>query len=332
VKRPSRWIRIGAACVVGLGAAGIAYQRFYARPKAELVAELDARLDEVAQHKAAIERLWKVRQELRAFGQTTLGTSEDRVKHRLRTTLNNIAAGCQLEGVVVSDGPARPMPSLVTKAKGFARLGRSVTDTFRRPDGELIQGQVRGVGKLEDVLRSLAVVSAQPWVHRVEGFSIKPVNKEADRFELAVDVATIVTPDIESPAQGEPLTVALAADAEGQWSGVVAKNMFRLPPAPPVTPAVAASGAGGVQAEAPAPPGTPYGEWRVTGVAHGRAGVEVWLVNVRTSERKTLGVGAAVLDAVFVSGVGERAVFEIGGAKFEVATGGTLAERRPFAG
>ena len=58
-------------------------------------------------------------------------------------------------------------------------------------------------------------------------------------------------------------------------------------------------------------------------------GVEVWLVNARTSERRALTPGAGVLGVTLVSASGESAVFAIDDQQFTVHTGQTLANRGP---
>jgi hypothetical protein len=52
------------------------------------------------------------------------------------------------------------------------------------------------------------------------------------------------------------------------------------------------------------------------------------MTNVKTGQSKTLYPGESILDARFIEGSGERAVFELGGKRFELFNGRTLAERK----
>jgi hypothetical protein len=188
---------------------------------------------------------------------------------------------------------------------------------------------VTGVGTLPQVLRTMAMVKAQPWTHRVESFSIRPEGKERERFSMKLNVATIFLPPDLAP-KGElkdvPVT-ALAEGAEKAWSRFVGKNVFREPPAAPQAPAPPAVAAAPPAPAAPARPA--FEDWKLTGVVQSRLGIEAFLVNVKTNQRLSLPTGATVSEAKFVAGEGERAVFEIGGETFEISNGQTLEQRRP---
>src|SRR5690606_7913656 len=132
--------------------------------------------------------------------------------------------------------------------------------------------------------------------------------------------------EVAAPMHAEPDAVA-----QERVMAILDKNVFKEPPpvvvaqaAPPPTPQPQPV----VQNVQPPPPPPPYGDWKLTGIVHGRVGLEAFLVNVKTGQRLTLDVGAAVADARFVAGTGERAVFEIGGQKFEIRNGQTLEQRR----
>jgi hypothetical protein len=170
-------------------------------------------------------------------------------------------------------------------------------------------------------MRTFATVRTQPWVHRVESFSLKPEGKERDRFTLSVGVATLIMPDL-LVAGFTPPPVATLSESEALALGlIVAKNVFKQPPPD--------------QAVAQRPPGpppgppSPYLDWKLTGVVEAGSRVEAWMHNTRSNERLTLGVGATVADAKLLAAGGERAVFEIAGKRFEVFNGQTLEQRRP---
>ena len=58
---------------------------------------------------------------------------------------------------------------------------------------------------------TLADLRAQPWVHRVEGFTITPKGREGEIFELKADYATIFAPEL---VEGDRDAPALASPAE----------------------------------------------------------------------------------------------------------------------
>jgi hypothetical protein len=327
------WAAVLAVLVIG----AIAYERFYAGPYGELSGALE---EANAANRAVQQELdgeIKVRKELRAAGERTLGAAEDVVNDRFRTGLYDIASKSGLIGVEVNARPPLKVLNPAGTAKGgVGKLDRELSDALKKqPDFYAIDGDLKGNGTLDQVLRTMAAVRAQPWAHRIGRFEIKPTGRERDRFELNLGVATVFASDLAPKEAKEPVRVALADAAAAAWQTVVAKNMFREPPPPPPPPpqpetkvVVAPPG----PLPPPPPPPPPYGDWKLSGVVQGHAGVEAFLVNGKTGEHKSVAVGATVLDAKFVGGEGERAIFEIGGNRFEVSNGQTLAERRAVNG
>src|SRR5262249_52805402 len=111
-------------------------------------------------------------------------------------------------------------------------------------------------------------------------------------------------------------------EPSAELAAIVQKNMFKEPAAAVAQAAPPAPANG-------APPPPPYADWKLTGVIESRLGVEAFLLNTKSGQRLTLAAGAAVIDAKFVTGAGEKAVFEIGGQEYEVSNGQTLEQRRP---
>jgi hypothetical protein len=105
------------------------------------------------------------------------------------------------------------------------------------------------------------------------------------------------------------------------WGVLAIKNLF-MEPAP--------WGVAFNTIEPPWGPARPaWADWKLTGLVESRLGTEVFLVNTKNGQRMNLAVGAAVSEAKFVGGAGEKAVFEIAGETFEVFNGQTLEQRRP---
>ncbi len=321
--------------LAALVAAGLLYGGYatvYAIPKQRLLKDLASQQKAVELYEAALKRRIEIGSGLRAFADSTLGAGKDEVESRFRTGLYSVATSCGLTGITVNTQEPTKEVSPIGKAKlspAYAALKRELKS---RIDFYSIPGDLSGTGTLEQVLKTTAMVRQQPWVHRIQSFSIRPENKEKTRFTLKLGVSTILFPgDLAPKDRGEPVVLALSEGADSAWRQVLRKNVFREPPAPK-PPAVAATPpAQPPPANAPQVPQRPsFEEWKLTGVVQSRLGIEAFLVNVKNGERLSLPTGAAIADAKFVSGSGERAVFEIAGERFEITNGQTLEHRRPL--
>ena len=314
------------AAVVGT----VAWWKVYEAPRKALEAEISASRSEVSKYEDLLMDQAAVRRSLREFGARTLGAQQDLVDHRFRTLLTRVVSEAGLERVVVDQGQpnARPNPATSSLPSGVRSYVRA------HPDFAVIKGTVRGEGGLEQVLRALAAVRDQPWVHVVDAFSIKPIGKEGERFSLRVDLATGYAPDLVSE-DVPPTIVPARIENEQVWRPVLAKNVFHEPALSPDSPSVPNVTISAAPTTPPAPPPVipapppPYEDWKLTGIASGSRGVEAMFVNLKTNERLTVLAGGQVLNARLLEASGERAVLEIGGAKFEVFNGETLAARRP---
>jgi hypothetical protein len=315
---------LGAVLVLILGTA--AYKVGYASPRDARVKKLQAAKSDNASYEAWLARRTQVNKGLESVAATTLGASSDEVEARFRSGLNSIAAACGLANIAVNSTKPEPVFNPGGKTRGLSETGLK-SALAKQVDFSVMRGDVSGVGSLPQVLRAIAAVKAQPWAHRIESFSIRPEGKERERFSLKLNVATIILPPALAPkTESKDVPVlALAEGAESAWARFVAKNIFREPPPAPATPqpAVAAAPA------APAPARPAFEDWKLTGVVQSRLGIEAFLVNVKTNQHLSLPTGSAVSEAKFVEGEGERAVFEIGGEKFEISNGQTLEQRRP---
>lgn len=323
---PIRLAKIGAGVIAGAGLLYWLYSWSYAEPIGQRQARLDALKAQLRGLESNVAKEAEVERKLMAFGQTTLGKKEDVATARFRDALSKIAESCGLGEVVVNSGSPTAVINPAATGKG---IPSSVKSKLRTPDFMLIKGRLKGAGQLEQVVRALAVVQAQPWAHRVEGFSITPLGRERERYEIQIDVGTLLAPDLckvdADPTIGKP-----ADGSEGVWRAVAAKNVFKNPPPPkpPEQPVVVAKQDPPVPPPAPAPPPPPpYGDWKVVGIVSGSRGLETMLVNTKSGERLTLMPGGKALDAVLISGTTDGAVFEIGGQRYEFVPGQTLAAR-----
>lgn len=324
------WLKFAIGGVVALAAGWVAYERLYASPVRERVEAIKEaksaaqRLDEQLDEAAAIRR------GLRAIASTTLGKKEDLAIARFRDGLTAIAERNGLTGLVVSSGP----PTMVPNPALRERISTAFKNRLRarRGDFAVIHGRLKASGPLESALRTLAVVQAQPWAHRVSGFSMVPVGKDREWVELQIDVSTMFVSDL-APGDGEPLPTDPSPGHESVWRTVASKNMFRNPPPRESAPARVVEVSAGPEKKPPVrDPVASLGEWRVAGLIATGSRCEVTLLNTRTGERLTVTAGGATSGATLLWSDGEVAVFEIGGVEYEFLPGQTLAERRPARG
>lgn len=318
------WIKPVALLVAVLAAAAAGYYVVYARPRAALLSQLEDKKSRIASYTDALKEARQVKQELRTFAAGTLSPKADQATAQFRSALGAIATAngmAEADVVVNTNKPEAVMSPAGSKLR--TALGAELK---KQPDFWVMKGSVEGKGSLEQVLRVAAVVQNQPWIHRVDSFSIKPEGKARDRFTLKLGVATLLMPADLAPKESPDLQIKPLAEADGaRFASIIAKNVFKEP-APVVAQAAPTSQQAGPQA---APPPPPYNEWKLTGVVESRLGVEAFLVNTRSGQHMSLPAGAIVAEAKFVSGAGERAVFEIGGQQYEVFNGQTLEQRRP---
>lgn len=304
-----------------LGAAWYGYRAMFADQRDALLAETRTFQSNTASYEKELGRQKAVRDRLNAIAQTTLGKQFDRVDHRLRTGLSRVGQDAGLADVVVSSSPPKDERNPAAVARD---MERSMQDRIKKaPNFSVVRAQVKGTGTLLQVLQALAMYDCQPWIHRLDALSIRPVGSERERFEIKLEVATIWMPDLSADDPNDPAIVAPGEGGIQAIAAITGKNVFRIPPAPSPAPKREA-------AARPAPPSAPapaWAEWKLTGVVSGRRGLEALMVNTRDGERKVLAPGAAVLGATLVSGAGEEATFELEGAMWTVRTGATLADR-----
>lgn len=322
----AKWIAAGALAVL---VAGWTYQTQYSSPREELLDRIDSTKREIAELESILDERIVVRKRLRETASETLGKKRDVVEHRFRSGLSSIGDREGLTGVIVSTGSPKEHvnPLAMPRAKGVPATLKKALRT--NPDFETLSGQIKGKGTLEQSLRVIAALQSQPWIHRIDGFSLRPAGKDGDQIELQATVTTIVVADLVNTDNPLRLFDSTTA-AEQLWKPIADKNVFRKP-----VPGESRDRPVEIRAAADPPPATgpiapPYEEWKLTGVIEGKSGVEVFLSNVKTGSRVTIQLGGKVLDAVFIEAAGERAVFEIGGKRFEVNNGQTLGARRPI--
>ncbi len=274
----------------------------------------------------------KVKKSFDELGGISLGSTEEEANAAIRRALNEIAAYVGLQKGAVSTSSARPVPNPAAKAKLREYSTRAERE---RPDFYSISATLTGEGSLEQAVRTVALLEAQQWVCRVDGFGMRAFGKEREGIGLSVTVTAMFLPgrkvSIGAETAGRIWTPIEEARLD-PWRAIVSKNVFKEPPPPPPPAAPPPATTAVAQAAPPPPPPPPQpslGDWRVSAVVQGRNGPELWIINEKTRETKMLGAGSQVLDAVFLTGSGESARIKIGQEVFEVRLGSTLADRKP---
>jgi hypothetical protein len=325
-----------AMAILACGVVAGGVYKLYWQPKQTLQTSLAALESGIRSYEAALDGNAAIRAKLSAVGTTMLGQTTDLVDARIRSELNDLASQAGLESIRVSTRE----PKAIMNPVGQASL-RSDLDTQLRKqiDAMAIEGDLSATGTLEQTLRCLAMVQAQPWAHRIGSLAIKPVptsnaksqKPESARFELRASVTTLFAKDLAPRASGlARVTPPVSVDAI--WKPVAMKNAFVFRAEKGDPPATAAQQPAVPPQAEPGPPAPRdrLADWRLTAVvevndrATGSAHQEAWLVHKHDGRRLTLGVGGEVERARLVGGTGDQARFVLDGVEYVVTTGSSL--------
>lgn len=324
--------RATLAAAVGVVVVGaVAAQMLVLSPLKRINGEIESAQAAVSVLDRQLEDSERVAKALRARGAATLGATVDEASHQFRTRLSGLADAHHMTRVVVDQKSGESTLNPLAGARGVPQSLSSVRTKLRKePDFTLLRGTLKAQGTLEHALGLMGAVQSQAWVHRVEGFSLRPVGRERQQVELTLDVSAMFVPDLVPRGFEQPAIDPVAPGREQFAQRVSARDPFRyaVKPEPAVVVAVTPP-APTLEAPPPPPPPPPaYHEWRIAGVMLGTGGGEAIMVNTRTGESRTLVVGEMVLNARLVECQSDGAIFEIEQGRFVVASGGTLADRR----
>lgn len=319
--RRTRTIAGAAVGVAALVVAYLGYERMYARPRAEVEGTIRQSEADIAAREQALDDMPGLHKRLVEMSATTLGTDEETVSAALRTALNEIVAHFDLrDPSVATRKPEGVRNPSVLKVSDFTDRAAKA-----RPDFYTVEATLRAAGSLEAVLRTLATLEKQPWVHRIDRWAIMPLDKGRERFEFTVELTSAYLPERELRArvEGEKAWEAIGEEQFALYRPILARAVFKAPAPEAAPPPVRV-------ADVNAPPPAPaYDEWKVTGLERGREGWEMLVKNNKSGQSLRLMAGDRVLDAKFVEAAGELATVEIGGARYVVMLGQTLGDRRP---
>ena len=297
-------------------------QVLYAGPRATLTEKLKTATDRVDAYRRQLDDGPRVRDEMQAFVDRTLGGDVESVDHRLRTRLNRIVEAVAIGKPTVGTGNA-------TKRGSPARTAFPRSGSWKRLRDEVdfveLEAWVAGEGGLDAVVHLVDRIDAEPWIKHIDHVKIDPKDN-GDHFSVTVRLTTLFLPgrlpaDVETP---EYDNTRLA-----RYSELVDANLFRVPP--PVVAKAPPAKAPPKTAKKPPPKRTfPWHEWAVTGVAEGPDGPEVWLRRRTSGEARLLVVGGRFESAELVAAAGEWAEFQLDEERFRVRLGRTLKDRSPL--
>ncbi len=317
---PLRTILVLLALAIAVALGWSALNGWYLKPRATLRRQIDAANVTLVSQTEIISKKSATAHDIHAFVDRTLGGKLETVDHRLRTRLNQLTEQVKLQGVSVdtdgkTGGKQRQSPA---RSKFRTTAQRPVRDEV---DFVEVQAWISGNGTLEDVVRLIAAVEAEPWIKRIESVRLDP-RDNGERLSLNLRLTTLFLPG------REPREDTLAhgpSESIDRYATLVKSNPFRVPPPPTVAPPA--------QPAPPPVPLFPWNEWALTGVAQGPAGPEAWLLHKPSGQTRVLGVGqaldAAALRAIEIDAHGDSAEFTLGDQRFRVAVGATMDQRLP---
>lgn len=295
--------------VAGLGWLGwMPVRSMYLDDRAELQRNIVTAVDLVDRYRSGRDDHGTVSTAIRAFVDRTLGGDLETVDHELRTRLNRLGEEIGLAKLSVSTGSVRWLESPARSLPAF----RGHRELREEIDFVEVEASITGEGALDEVLRLVHRIEAEPWLKRVNQLRLN-ARDNGERFMVTLRLVTIFLPG-RSPAG--TLHAITNPGAFDRYNPLVDRNPFHLPPKTAETPPP--------EAAAPQPAKDPPGTWVLTGVVTGPGGVEVWLLDTNTGDSRRLAIGQTLEMLTLVSAAGETAEFALGDRRFTVQIGGRL--------
>jgi len=314
--------RIIVLAILAVGALFLLWRgvlNLYLTPRHELFVRIGRVKKEMAQREQALNDEVAQRLQLRDAAQRTLGGSAEEAVSTMRARLNTIGHGVGLNDLRVSTAPVRAVGSPASSAYSRESAWKSMA---RQPDFLSVSADFSGQGSLDQVVRALEIIAAEPYIKRIERVALRP-RRAGEVVDLSVSLTTVILPETEAQSLPEP-EVAQAT----LFAALTDKNMFRAPPprAPDPPPVKAEVKPEVIVQRAPL---VPWSDWVVTGIAWIDGRPELWVRNTKTSESRQLRSGDRLLEAQVEEINRTEAIVAIDGLKFSVEIGQTLGDRRP---
>lgn len=316
------------------------FVQYRAKPRAAIEASLRDLNGAITRYDEELARGRRTAADLDALTRTSLAPTLDLADHELRRRLGALALERGLTEVEVQSKRPTSAISPASSAREPKVLARQLDTQI---DFQAIEATLTGLGTLRSALTLVEQLRVQPWAHRVDAVSLRPMGKQRELVQLSATVHTLVFPSRPGVDHRPPADAPLGPESLERVEQLAQRNVFApLPPPAPEPPRPEPAPA--VEA---APKQPPRHLWRVTGVVRRPGPVwEVWVANSRSGEHRVLTAGQRVLDATLVDVIdssagptinapairvlGDHAVFEIEGQRWLVAPGQTLADRTPL--
>jgi hypothetical protein len=302
---------VAVAVLVWFGRAPV--KAIYFNRRADLQKNIVSLTGDIERYRDAAQDHVLVEDRIRGYVNRTMGGDLETVDHRLRSRLNRIGEEIGLGALSVGTGRVR---QLETPAKGqFSR--RSMQQLRQEIDFVEVEAWISGQGPLENVLRLIHRIDAEPWLKRVQQVRLQPKDNGRS-FAVSLRLVTLYLPD-RDPVEPPPL----ADDPEGfgRYASMVRRNPFQVPPPAPEAPPRPEAPAGNAASD--------LAQWVLTGVASSRGSVEVWLLNRGSGETRRLAVGETFQELVLEAADGDVAEFRRGDERVRVAVGSRLVDGVP---
>ena len=291
--------------------------RVYFTPRRELLDHIDSGRKEIARREAVVATEINQRRQLRDVAARTLGATAEETVSTLRARLNTIGHGLGLADLRVSTTTVKQVGTPASAAYRDDKWKALA----RQPDFYNVGAEFSGQGTFEQAVRSLEIISAEPYIKRIERFTLRP-RRAGQVVDISISLTTVIIPDADPQPQPEP-DVGLAS----MYASVTSKNMFRAPASPETTP-VNHDPKPEVVVQAPPAP-VPYGDWIVTGIVWIDHRPELWVRNAKSGESRQLRSGDRILDAQVEEITPTQAIVSIEGSKFSIEIGQSLGDRLP---
>jgi hypothetical protein len=299
----------------------------FSAERAQLVARLNSANGGIAKVADQTRQRPSLNRAMQGFIDRTLGSDSGSSDGALRSRLNRIGEELRLldlsvktQAPVIRFSPAKS----AFEAKGSQKTLRDEADFVE------VQATISGEGTADQVLRLVHRIEHEPWIKRIDQVRFDQT-KGGERLRTTVKLTTLFLPGKKpksDPRLTEEERVALEQSFE-RYRPIANTNPFRVPVPVKVDAGPTAVAQAPVQ---PPPPqlGFPYDQWQLTGLVDGPAGIEAWVRNPVTGERRELQVGQVIGEIAFVGVNGDVAEFSLGQDRFRVQVGTALSARTPM--
>jgi hypothetical protein len=321
------WL-VGATAIVTTSVIGYLFGAgTFSAERAELERTLERANNGLAQVAEQSRQRPGLNRAIQSFVDRTLGGDLDASDSALRSRLNRI--GEELRLLDLSVKTERAALRLSPAKSQFSAKGsqKSLRD---EPDFMELPATITGEGTVDQVMRLVHRIQSEPWIKRLDAVRLDQ-SKGGERVRVTVKLTTLFLPNRKpkaDPRLSDEERVAVEQSFE-RYRAMANANPFRVPQPAKVEPVTTVAQ---VPPTPPPPPqlGFPYDQWQLTGLVNGPGGMEAWVRNPTTGERRELQVGHVIGEIAFVGANGDIAEFSLGQQHFRIQLGTPLSSRSPL--